>query len=414
VEWQDLMLTGESSPLLLMIALPLLVYYLWLCVSDPEHPGELFVPTLDDLARIPAPTWTSVIVVVSWIGFQALMYSFLPGATVLGPHLADGSQLRYRTNGVLAFAISMFVAGEYLLSGEATSQYEKLGPLLTTTNLFTFGGCLLLYFWSSYRHPDEKTGQPLRDYFMGLELNPRIRNFDLKFFVESRPGLIGWLMINLCLLTSQTNVIGPDEFRTLLPIVLVISFQALYVGDYFFNEEAILSTWDIKHEKLGWMLVWGCIVWVPFVFSLQAHYLVRMPTTLSVWSASAITALNLAGYIIFRGANSQKHRFREKPDEEIWGKPPEYIRTTQGSLLLTSGWWGLARHINYLGDLMMALAWCLPCGFGSPLPYFYFVYFLILLIHRERRDNAACRAKYGADWDAYCRKVPWRIVPYLY
>ena len=63
---------------------------------------------------------------------------------------------------------------------------------------------------------------------------------------------------------------------------------------------------------------------------------------------------------------------------------------------------------------MMALAWCLPCSFGSPLPYFYFAFFLILLLHRERRDHAACLAKYGADWDEYCRRVPWRIVPFVY
>jgi Delta14-sterol reductase len=39
--------------------------------------------------------------------------------------------------------------------------------------------------------------------------------------------------------------------------------------------------------------------------------------------------------------------------------------------------------MNYLGDLLMALAWCLPALFLHPLPYFYFVYFLILLVHRE-------------------------------
>jgi protein-S-isoprenylcysteine O-methyltransferase Ste14 len=62
----------------------------------------------------------------------------------------------------------------------------------------------------------------------------------------------------------------------------------------------------------------------------------------------------------------------------------------------------------------MALTWCLPCLFEQPLPYFYFVYFLILLLHREHRDNAYCLAKYGADWENYCRKVRWRIVPYVY
>jgi protein-S-isoprenylcysteine O-methyltransferase Ste14 len=70
--------------------------------------------------------------------------------------------------------------------------------------------------------------------------------------------------------------------------------------------------------------------------------------------------------------------------------------------------------MNYFGDLLMGLAWCLPCGFGSPIPYFYIVYFTILLVHRERRDNDMCAVRYGNDWDVYCEKVPYRIIPGVY
>lgn len=38
------------------------------------------------------------------------------------------------------------------------------------------------------------------------------------------------------------------------------------------------------------------------------------------------------------------------------------IHTSAGKSLLVSGWWGFVRHPNYLGDLIMALAWSLPCG----------------------------------------------------
>lgn len=38
------------------------------------------------------------------------------------------------------------------------------------------------------------------------------------------------------------------------------------------------------------------------------------------------------------------------------------IHTSTGKNLLVSGWWGFVRHPNYLGDLIMALAWSLPCG----------------------------------------------------
>ena len=54
------------------------------------------------------------------------------------------------------------------------------------------------------------------------------------------------------------------------------------------------------------------------------------------------------------------------------------------------------------------------CGFGSLVPYFYFFYFAPLLIDRERRDHAMCKRKYGADWDRYCEKVRYRIIPFVY
>jgi hypothetical protein len=40
----------------------------------------------------------------------------------------------------------------------------------------------------------------------------------------------------------------------------------------------------------------------------------------------------------------------------------ETIPTATGKRLLVSGWWGLCRKPNYLGDITMSIAWSLPCG----------------------------------------------------
>ncbi len=85
--------------------------------------------------------------------------------------------------------------------------------------------------------------------------------------------------------------------------------------------------------------------------------------------------------------------------------------TTRGTHLLVSGYWGLARKINYTGDWLMALSWCLFCGFGSLLPYFYAIYFAVLLVHRAWRDEGSCQRKYGKDWDRYKAQVPWLFLP---
>ncbi len=47
----------------------------------------------------------------------------------------------------------------------------------------------------------------------------------------------------------------------------------------------------------------------------------------------------------------------------------------------------------------MALAWCLPTGFDTPVTYFYVIYFAVLLIHRQRRDDEKCEKKYALFFD---------------
>lgn len=42
----------------------------------------------------------------------------------------------------------------------------------------------------------------------------------------------------------------------------------------------------------------------------------------------------------------------------------------------------------------MSVAWCLPTGFGTPVTYFYPIYFLVLLLHRQYRDDEACHEKW--------------------
>uniref|UniRef100_A0AAZ3R535 Delta(14)-sterol reductase TM7SF2 n=1 Tax=Oncorhynchus tshawytscha TaxID=74940 RepID=A0AAZ3R535_ONCTS len=266
-------------------------------------------------------------------------------------------------------------------------------------------------FWAPHHALAQggNTGNPLYDFFMGRELNPRIGSFDLKYFCELRPGLIGWVVINFGMLMKEVELRDSAS----LAMILVNGFQLLYVADALWNEEAVLTTMDIVHDGFGFMLVFGDLAWVPFTYSLQAAFLVVHPQSLSPLGATAIVTLNGAGYYIFRKSNSQKNQFRRDPTHPSVANL-ETIATATGKRLLVSGWWGLVRHPNYLGDLLMALAWSLPCGFNHLLPYFYVVYFTVLLIHREARDERHCRAKYGLAWDSYCRRVPYRIFPYIY
>ena len=252
------------------------------------------------------------------------------------------------------------------------------------------------------------SGNRVYDFFMGRELNPRSLGgtFDWKEFCELRPGLIGWMVLNLAMLAKQRERLGYVTGS----MILVNIFQGSYVWDALYQERAILTTMDITTDGFGYMLVFGDLAWVPYTYGLQARYLVDHDPLLPWQALVAIVGVNALGYAVFRGANSQKDAFRRDPDSPDV-RHLSYLRTTRGTRLLTGGWWGLARKINYTGDWIMGLSWCMLCGFDSIVPYFYAVYFAVLLVHRSIRDDRLCREKYGDDWDRYRSMVPYRFIP---
>jgi len=395
----------------MIIVLPAITWYV--SIAMLHYDGALVLPDATFLTHVAAPTTVSVALYLGWFGLQVILMKLAPGSWVQGVPTPSGGRLTYKLNGLAALGISVGVAVLLVGSGvvPATVVYDELGPLVTTTNLLVL--VLSTYIFALGRAQAtmaEKTRGWLEAFVVGAALNPRNGTFDWKFFCESRPGMILWLLINGSFAAAQYAEFGAVSNA----MGLVCLFQALYVIDYFIHEGAILSTWDIRHEPFGFMLCWGSLVWVPFMFSVQALYLVMHPVVLPVWALCGLIALNMAGYYIFRTANLQKHRFRSNALRPIWGRRPEFIQTARGSKLLVSGWWGIARHANYLGDLMMGLAWCLTCGGARVLTFFYFTYFVILLVHRERRDNDHCAAKYGDDWARYVSRVRWRILPGVY
>lgn len=411
---KELEFGGRIGAFCMIFFLPATVFYLLLMCKQED-------PSVMNFAPLPVfgSLWETRVFggVLLWFFVQAL-FSLLPiGKVVEGLPLLNGRRLQYRINGFYAFLLTVAAIGTSLYF-EIELHYLYDHFLQFAVSAATFSVFLSIYLYvRSLKAPKEElspggnSGNFVYDLFIGRELNPRIGHFDLKYFCELRPGLIGWVVINLVMLLAEMKI--QDRNVPSLSMILVNSFQLLYVVDALWNEEAVLTTMDITHDGFGFMLAFGDLVWVPFVYSLQAFYLVNHPNEISWPTASAIIILNTFGYYIFRGANSQKNAFRRNPKDPKLAHL-KCIPTAAGKSLLVTGWWGLVRHPNYLGDIIMALAWSLPCGFNHILPYFYVLYFTCLLIHREARDEHQCKKKYGLAWERYCQRVPYRIFPFIY
>ncbi len=401
---------GPPGTLLMTFFLPLVVLTLYLCCNKWQC--AVAIPQ-----RL--PDWTMLwhphayMIVVGWFIFQVVLYALPLGYTATGTLLADGSRLQYRMNGIHAFVIShVLFAVIYHYWGVAFI-YDNYLALATAS--FVFSSVLAFYMYLKSFQPGAllavggNTGNAIYDWFIGRELNPRLLGFDWKVFCEMRPGLIGWVLINYSMAAKQYELNGEVSFS----MILVCFFQAVYILDALWFEEAILTTMDVVHDGFGFMLIFGDLCWLPFTYSLQTRFLVDNPISLSNVAVVGIVAINALGYATFRLSNSQKNQFRCDPTHPSVVHL-QTISTKRGTKLLVSGWWGICRHPNYVGDLVMALSWSLPCGIGHVLPYFYVTYFTVLLIHRQLRDEHHCKDKYGSDWDRYCQKVPWRLIPKIY
>jgi delta14-sterol reductase len=328
--------------------------------------------------------------------------------------------------------------------------------ILTANNIISYALSIYVYIASfSVRpgNPEKRelaagghTGNLIYDFYIGRELNPRVKlpfipEIDIKEFCELRPGLLGWILMNCAFVAKQYRTFG---FVT-DSIVFITVVQAVYVLDSFIMESAVLTMIDLTTDGFGFMLAFGDLAWVPFMYSQQTRYLSVHPVSLGWAGTGSVMAVLVVGFTIFRLSNMQKNTFRTKPDDPSVAHL-EYIQTKKGSRLLTSGWWGVARHINYLGDWIQAWPYSLPTGFsgyvvmtaGSSIPgavkmldgreivqgpakywgmlftYFYILYFAVLLIHRDGRDDEKCSRKYGEDWEKYKRLVKYRIIPGIY
>ncbi|KAJ3175234.1 hypothetical protein HDU87_006316 [Geranomyces variabilis] len=419
----------------IMLTCPLLVIYTWMSCSS--FGCSLAAPVEKALAKgvwtlveedFPTPTADGFKLYFAWLGFQALLYSYLPGKIGYGQMTPAGFTLPYIVNGLLAWTVThaLFIGSSLGLGlFPASIIHDNWGSLLVASNVYGYFLTVFCYL-KAHVAPTHATdrkfsGSAIYDLYMGIEFNPRFgKYFDFKLFHNGRPGIVAWTLINFSFAAAQYQRIG----YVTNSMVLLNFLHAVYVLDFFVNEDWYLRTIDIAHDHFGFYLSWGDSVWLPFMYTLQSHFLVRNPVDMSWPYFSFVLALGLAGYYIFRAVNHQKDIVRRTDGQcTIWGKPAKVIRTefitsdgkVHRSLLLCSGFWGLSRHFNYVGDLTISLAMCLTCGFnGGALPYFYIVYMTILLLQRISRDQERCKGKYGKYWEQYSAAVPYKLIPYIY
>jgi len=363
------------------------------------------------------------LIIFSFAAFQLILMRILPGKPFYGPITPKGNIPVYKANGVMAFfvTVSTFcISTFYLNLFSPTLIYDNFGAILGALNILSLLVCALLYLKGRYipsTNDSGITGNFLFDYYWGTELYPSVLGWNVKMFIICRFGIMSWALILLSYAAKQHQMYGLTN-----SMIIAVALQLFYLTKFYFWETGYLRSLDIMHDRAGFYTLWGCLVWVPCIYTSPTMYLVLHPIELNTWIAIFILLAGASSILINYLADRQRQMVRATDGNcKIWGKDPKIkianYQTEKGeakqNILLASGWWGIARHFHYVPEIAGAFFWSVPALFTNFSPYFYVCFLTILLFDRAFRDDQRCAKKYGEHWLDYCKLVPYKIVPFL-
>jgi protein-S-isoprenylcysteine O-methyltransferase Ste14 len=342
----------------------------------------------------------------------ALLQAVLPGRWVEGYALdAGGRRLRYHLNGGLVFAVVVAAYVALAASGSIawdvfyTERFAMLATACVVGVVFTLAIVI----------PAPRVESSLlKDLYLGRLENPQWGHgrIDAKMFLY----LVGATMLELCVLSFAAHHWLTHREDPSPGVLLYAALFTFFVVDYIAFERVHLYTYDFVAERVGFKLGWGCLTFYPFFYCVALWFAAELPNPHVPRAWLLMSALVFfTGWVLARGANLQKFAFKTHPERSAFGPLAQRALVNGDKRVLISGFWGLSRHVNYFGELLMASGLALSLGYPTAYwAWLYPLYYVALLVPRQIDDDRRCKQKYGPLWDEYQRAVPKRIIPFLY
>ncbi len=318
---------------------------------------------------------------------------------------------RYRLNGLLVFAV--IVATWALLCSRGvvgwdffwTARWESLAGACTLGLVFTFWVVL----------PAPGTGKSLlADLYLGRTENLQWLGGRIDAKMSLYLAGATMLGLNLYSLTMHHRHSFPGDPSP--GVTLYTALFSLFLLEYLFFERVHLYTYDFFAERVGYKLGWGCLCFYPYFYAIGLWSIADRPNPHAAAATLVGAALTFClGWSLARGANLQKYAFKRDPGAKFLGWITPIVITDGDRKLLVSGFWRVSRHVNYLGEILMATGLTLALGYpGVWVTWLYPLYYVALLVPRQIDDDRRCAEKYGPLWKEYCARVRYRIVPGVY
>lgn len=357
-----------------------------------------------------------------YIVFQLLLYKGVPASKLYyGPRYPLGNDIYiHYDNGFNGYLINMillcsvsWVYPEYL-----TFIYEKFGYFLATSSANT---CLTWGFFTLvnyYKHLMKKSDLKwsynnnaneniVDDFFYGIEIYPLVTVFgmevNIKYFITSRYFMMIWQLLVFVNISEQYHQLGYIASSMMVVSIL----QTVYICCYFYNEadscigsvsktalsrkaymnknlDSVSICYDYHHvpyvcavnehsvntrtdECFGYVKCWKMTVFLPMLYTYNAHYLVTHPILLSTWYCGTLLGL---GLVCIGLCNNYRH----------WHINMNH--SCHRYMCNSCDWWCVHyahRLIPMVCESCFAIICCMPCGYDHQISYLYAVFSLIQL-----------------------------------
>ena len=167
------------------------------------------------------------------------------------------------------------------------------------------------------------------------------------------------LQLNLLSFAAHHFLTYPDDPSP--GVVLYVALFSWFVCDYLIFERVHLYYLRPVRGAFGVQASVGA-AWLGIPTSMPSGFGPRLicPTPMRplgcwfwpCWFSSL-------AWVLARGANMQKFTFKQDPQRAFLGRIEPKAFSDGERQVLHSGFWGVSRHVNYLGEILMA------CGLGA-------------------------------------------------
>ncbi|WZY93426.1 hypothetical protein YC2023_065755 [Brassica napus] len=263
----------------------------------------------------PKPTAITWKIIFCYGAFKAALQLLLPGKRVEGPVSPTGNRPVYKDNGLAAYFVTL---ATYLGSGYSTLRLSTItwGHVApSSSDSGSCGNLIIDFYWIWY-------------------------------------DVLAVLAVTYCIKQSLTLLIcGPYTFtflngRVSDSMLVNTILMLVYVTKFFGWEAGYWNSMDIAHDR----------VWLPSIYTSPGMYLVNHPVQLGTQLAIYILVAGILCIYINYDCDRQRQEFRRTNGEcSIVATYKTTASETKTSLLLTSGWWGLARHFHYVPEIKFFL-----------------------------------------------------------